>query len=160
MKKTHLSKKSSCNFCNKLFQAKPDDARWLYTALAVDCLEKNKNLWLKLTNKYLDWDNLTPVRINIAGYFKSLLNEPQVICDLKLLASFFFGYFLIYMKCFQGIDQNIGTSDVQLHAVPQVFLMLEEIHSLTVNSHCNRNTDQLWQLSSCYSNNRMMQQKP
>jgi hypothetical protein len=102
-----------------------------FTLLAVDRLEKNRNLWLILTNKYLDRDNLTPVQIDIAGNFKSLLNEPQVICDLKLLAGFFRGYFLSHMKFFQGIDRNIGTSGyVQLHVVSRVFLMLDDIHRL------------------------------
>jgi hypothetical protein len=62
----------------KLFQAKPYDAKWLYTAVAVDHLKKKRNVWLlELTNKYLKWDNLTPIQIDITGNFKSLLNESR-----------------------------------------------------------------------------------
>jgi hypothetical protein len=67
---------------------KPNDARWMYTAFAVNRLEQNLELWKTLADKYLESKFHTPTEKDIIGNFFSLMEEPEVLIDLALTAGF------------------------------------------------------------------------
>jgi hypothetical protein len=115
-----------------LLQMKPDDARWWYTAVAAVRLARNWLLWIALTDAYLEKKNLTPVQRDIAGNLKSMLTEPEILCDLYLLACFFRGFLFHHFKFFQGVDPNIGKPGfLSFHILTRVFLMTRDLERLS-----------------------------
>jgi hypothetical protein len=109
----------------------PNDARWWYTAIAVDRLMRNLHLWKKLAKEYNSQSNLTTTERDIGGNFVSLLEEPEVMVDLALLAGFFRLYLFSHFKFFQGVDPNIGRPGwLSFHVVTRFFLMLEDLNRL------------------------------
>lgn len=109
---------------------KPDDSRWLYTAFAVDRLERNFDLWYTLADKFLETKH-TQTQRDIVSNFKSLLDEPEILVDLALTAGFFRGYFFRHFKFLQGVDPNIGKPGfLSFHIVVRVFLMLQDLDRL------------------------------
>jgi hypothetical protein len=109
----------------------PNDARWWYTAMAVDRLMRNLHLWKTLATQYVSQSDLTPVERDIGGNFVSLLEEPEVMVDLAFLAGFFRLYLFSHFKFFQGVDPNIGRPGwLSFHVVTRFFLMLEDLNRL------------------------------
>ena len=110
---------------------KPDDARWLYTAFAVDRLERNLEPWKRLADSFLESGKHTATERDIVGNFKSLLVEPEVLVDLSLTAGFFRGYFFGHFKFLQGVDPNIGKPGfLQFHVFVRVLLMSDDLDRL------------------------------
>jgi hypothetical protein len=111
---------------------KPDDARWMYTAFAVDRLERNLELWKTLADKYLESKIHTPTEKDIVGNFISLMEEPEVLVDLALTAGFFRGYFFPHFVFLQGVDPNIGKPGfLSFHILVHIFLMLQDLDRLS-----------------------------
>jgi hypothetical protein len=109
----------------------PNDARWWYTAMAVDRLMRNLHLWKRLAKQYVSQSNLTPVERDVGGNFVSLLEQPEVMVDLALLAGFFRLYLFSHFKFFQGVDPNVGRPGwLSFHVVTRFFLMLEDLNRL------------------------------
>ena len=115
-----------------LLQMKPDDGRWWYTAVAAVRLARNRLLWIQLTDSYLEKEHLTPVQRDIAGNLKSMLDEPEILADLYLLACFFCGFLFHHFKFFQGVDPNIGKPGfLSFHILPLVYLMTRDLERLS-----------------------------
>jgi hypothetical protein len=110
---------------------KPDDSRWLYTAVAIDRLYRYLDLWRNLLDKCLSMEKLTSMERDIVGNLKSLLHEPKVLIDLSLTAAFFRGYFFHHFKFLQGVDPHIGKPGfLPFHILVRVFLMLQDLEHL------------------------------
>jgi hypothetical protein len=115
----------------KMMLMKPDDARPLYTAFAVDQLETYLPCWEKLADAILNKGKHTPTEQDIVSKFKSLLRKPEVLVDLALTVGFFRGYFFSHFKFLQGVDPNIGTPGFrQFHIFVRVFLMHKDLDHL------------------------------
>ena len=85
-----------------------------------------------MVDAYLDKTTLTQTERDIAGNFKSLLQEMNIqLLNLTLLGGFFCGYLFHHLKWLQGIDPHIGTpSYLQFHILPWIFLMLRDLDEL------------------------------
>jgi hypothetical protein len=111
---------------------KPDDARWMYTAFAVNRLERNLELWKTLADKYLESKIHTPTEKDIIGNFISLMEEPEVLVDLALTAGFFWVYLFPHFVFLQGVDPNIGKPGfLSFHILVHIFLMLQDFDCLS-----------------------------